>query len=215
MCFSASISFTTAAVLTVAGVITLKNTSNKKEYILASFPLIFALQQFVEGLSWLYLKDILQGDPPYILLYIFNFCAEVLWPLLAPLGVFLIEPSKRRKIVMSPIIIGGILCSAYLFYCISAGTILISKQNHHIVYSLQHVFIFPYIDYIYLFIVSAAFLISTHRLIKLFGLLLIAAFIVTDIIAYQAYVSVWCFFAAVLSLILCVHFWKSARLNHK
>ena len=72
MCFSASISFTTAAVLTVAGVITLKNTSNKKEYILASFPLIFALQQFVEGLSWLYLKDILQGDPPYILLYIFN-----------------------------------------------------------------------------------------------------------------------------------------------
>ena len=208
MCFSAPISFTAAAVLTVAGVVALKNTTNKKEYALAIFPLLFALQQFVEGLSWLYLNETLQGDPPYILRYLFNLCADVLWPLLAPLGVFLIEPNKRRKILMSPFVIGGILCSTYLFYCLHVGTITITEKHHHIVYGLRDVFVYQYINYIYLVVVSAAFLLSTHRLIILFGVCLIASFGLTEMVAGYAYISVWCFFAAVLSLILCLHFWK-------
>lgn len=213
MCFSAPISFSVAAVLTVAGGIALKNTTNKKEYILASFPLIFALQQFIEGISWLYLTGYLETDKPYALAYIFNFCANVLWPLLAPIGIYLIEPSKHRKIIMSPIVIGGIICSLYLFYCLTVGTVTSWEQQHHIVYTIQNVFIYPYIDYIYLFVVSAAFLISTHRLMKAFGLCVIASFIITDIVAYQAYVSVWCFFASVLSLILCLHFWKQRQIG--
>lgn len=208
MCFSAPISFTASAVLTTIGVVTVKNTKYKKEYVLALFPLIFALQQFLEGISWLYLTGYIETEKPYILAYLFNFCAQVLWPLLAPLGVYLIEPSKLRKSTMLPIVIGGVACSLYLFYCITLGHIISFEQGHHIVYETRGIYIYPYIDYIYLFIVSAAFLISTHRLMILFGLSIIASFIITDAVAYQAYISVWCFFAAVLSLILFAHFWK-------
>ena len=208
MCFSAPISFTAAATLTVIGVVTLKSVTHKKDYILAAFPFIFAIQQFVEGISWLHITGYIDAEKPYALAYIFNFCAQVLWPLLAPLGVYLIEPSKIKKSLILPIIISGILCSTYLFYCITFGKIISFEQGSHIVYETRNIFIYPYIDYIYLFIVSVPFLLSTHRLMILFGISLIASFIVTDIVAYQAYISVWCFFAAALSTILCLHFWK-------
>ena len=53
MCFSATASFTAGIVLTVIGVATVKKTQRKTEIPFAMVPLLFGLQQFIEGLLWL------------------------------------------------------------------------------------------------------------------------------------------------------------------
>lgn len=208
MCFSSPISFAAAAVLTTAGAASLKMVKKPQELILVSFPFIFAIQQFSEGFIWLYLNGTISGELPYVFGYTFNLCAQAIWPLFAPLGAFLIEPNKFRKKILLPILIGGIFCSIYLFVKITFGTIITSANAQHIIYNIRDVSFIPYIKYFYLFVVSAAFLLSSYKMMFLFGVLVLASFIVTACVASAAYISVWCFFAAILSLIICGHLWN-------
>ena len=53
MCFSATASFSAGTVLTMLGVATLRATRRKAEIPFAASPLLFGLQQIVEGLLWL------------------------------------------------------------------------------------------------------------------------------------------------------------------
>jgi hypothetical protein len=53
VCFSATASFTTAAVTAVIGVIAVSRTSQPREFMLAGMPIMFAIQQGIEGLLWL------------------------------------------------------------------------------------------------------------------------------------------------------------------
>ena len=81
MCFSATASFVTTAVLISLGCYALKNAFqfNKKYLVLAFIPLLFALQQFFEGLEWLcFSYEQHQFLPILSLLYLFF--AFFLWP---------------------------------------------------------------------------------------------------------------------------------------
>jgi hypothetical protein len=53
MCFSATASFTAGATLSALGIATLTQIRSRRELLLGSFPLLFAIQQFIEGLVWL------------------------------------------------------------------------------------------------------------------------------------------------------------------
>ena len=57
MCFSAAASFTAGAVLTGIGVATLRKVEHPTYYLFASIPLLFAVQQFSEGVLWLTLPS--------------------------------------------------------------------------------------------------------------------------------------------------------------
>ena len=39
------------------GAAVLKNIRSKKELLFATFPMLFAIQQFIEGILWLVIKD--------------------------------------------------------------------------------------------------------------------------------------------------------------
>lgn len=45
MCFSATASFTAGITLSVLGVATLKQVPSRREFLLGTFPLLFAIQQ--------------------------------------------------------------------------------------------------------------------------------------------------------------------------
>src|SRR5437763_578905 len=63
MCFSATASFSAAAVIGSVGIVTLRSAAAKPDrriLALAAFPALFALQQVVEGLLWL---DLVSPEP--------------------------------------------------------------------------------------------------------------------------------------------------------
>jgi hypothetical protein len=57
MCFSATASFTAAAVMGGVGLATFKISKNKDQRYLASVPFLFAWQQLSEAWVWISIRD--------------------------------------------------------------------------------------------------------------------------------------------------------------
>ena len=53
MCFSATASFTAGVPLLLIGVITISRVRNRKDLLYALIPMLFAIQQLIEGALWL------------------------------------------------------------------------------------------------------------------------------------------------------------------
>ena len=94
MCFSATASFTAGAVLVTAGVLSLRHVTSKNALPFASIPLLFGLQQMVEGIVWTTF-----GSPEVhaIATYVFVMFSHVLWPTFVPLSIWLLEKDPLRK----------------------------------------------------------------------------------------------------------------------
>ena len=52
MCFSATASFSAASITAVIGIATLRQVKHPRELLLAAMPLLFAVQQAIEGALW-------------------------------------------------------------------------------------------------------------------------------------------------------------------
>jgi len=75
MCFSATASFTAGATLSALGIATLTQIRSRRELLLGSFPLLFAIQQFFEGLVWLTIEQTSLNTINSLLTYSFLFFA--------------------------------------------------------------------------------------------------------------------------------------------
>ena len=113
MCFSATASFTSSAVIAAVGVATLAISRGPREWLFAAIPLLFAFHQFAEGAVWLGLtgNSALGGVKPWGFLYMLY--AQGLLPLLVPLSVWLIEPSRRRRMMVLPFLALGASLTLY------------------------------------------------------------------------------------------------------
>jgi hypothetical protein len=101
MCFSATASFTVAALLVPVGAYSLRLTkqTGKRWLLLASFPLAFAIQQAIEGVVWL---GINANEPSLVAITSrgFLFFSHLFWPAWVPLSVYVLEERRRRKLVL-------------------------------------------------------------------------------------------------------------------
>ncbi|WP_074903317.1 DUF6629 family protein [Nitrosomonas communis] len=61
MCFSAGASFIASGALSIISVSAIRKVKNRKDIFIAFIPLIFAFQQFTEGLLWVALGN---GEMP-------------------------------------------------------------------------------------------------------------------------------------------------------
>ena len=61
---------------------------------------------------------------------------------------------------------------------------------------------------IYVGIIFCPFVVAPNRRFALFGILLVAATVISQVVFRYAFISVWCFFAAFLSLQLCYIFYR-------
>lgn len=203
MCFSASASFIAGAALTVVGVASVSQVRKPVHLVFASMPLFFAIQQICEGFVWLSLSD-----PNFVgwhvaVKYSFLVFAQIIWPFFIPLSFLLIEPDpKRRKIIryfLSAGILGsGILTSRLLFFPAVAQI-----DGCHISYEIgayKAMQIVTGVLYIASIVIAPFF--SSWRNGIVLAVVNVVSLVVTQVF-YEAYlVSVWCFFAAIQSVIV-------------
>ena len=114
MCFSATASFSAASITAVIGVATLREVKHPRELPLAAMPLLFALQQAVEGALWLQLTASGGGDAVVALSFCFLIFAKVLWPAYVAPAVLLIEPDLRHRRALYVIAAIGGAISIYM-----------------------------------------------------------------------------------------------------
>lgn len=204
MCFSAAASFAASAVLLPLGLYSVyKALKTNKDYLLFSFiPFIFSIHQFIQGLIW----DTLHARS-YVSLYhsvlAFTFIAFFIWPFYIPLSIYAIEPNKRRKKIFLGLIFCGLALglASYVPLLIGVITVEVSIVKHSISYPVyQPVYMQNIYTVFYALIVIISLFLSSIRKIRVFGILLLSAFLFSAVCYYYTITSVWCFFAALLSL---------------
>jgi Family of unknown function (DUF6629) len=206
MCFSATASFIAGGALSTIGVATVKKTKKKSELPFAAIPLLFAIQQMIEGILWLafyYNQVWIQS----VATFLFSLFAYALWPVFIPFSVRLLEPLPSRKKILTVLqTIGGVV-GLYLLYFVVRYPITCSIVN----YSIQYADSIPFgFQMFWLYIVSGcgSCFVSSHKIINLFGILLVLSIVFTYRFYEISFVSVWCFCAAILSAIVYLYFVK-------
>ena len=208
MCFSASASFVAGAALCVAGVATIRMTARRAEIAFAMIPLLFGIQQLVEGMIWLSFENEspLRNAP---LTFIYSLFSHVLWPIFIPFAVGLLESVPWRKRAVAACQIAGTVVGLYLLYNIVQFPVTSRVLGKHIAYDSPHFYLIE-VMLLYLTATCASSLFSSHRVIQVFGALSLATFLAAYAIHVATFFSVWCFFAAILSFIVYFYF-RQAR----
>lgn len=206
MCFSVTASFAAGVALSTIGVTTIKKAKKTSELPFAAIPILFGVQQFVEGAVWLsfqYSAQIFNQIATYAYLGF----AYVLWPIFVPLAVGLLETDTHRKKILYVFQFAGIAIGLYLFYFIVSNPIVSQIVNKSIVYSMPSQY-GVYLVLVYLLATCVSPLFSSHRIINILGVLITVSFAITYYFYTAAYVSVWCFFSAILSFVVYLYFTK-------
>lgn len=203
MCFGPVASFTASGILVSIGTVVIRNIRSKKEIWFAAFPMLFALQQFIEGMLWLVLRNGKSETLQHGLTFAYLVFAYSLWPVLCPVSVYAIEYNPKRRKVLRLLILLGLASSIYLLLSIILNPIYSFALNCQIRYE-------TYVGRAYLFTgvyVAATILpyfLSSHRAILIFGAPNFIFCIIAYVFYHTHFTSVWCFFAAGLSLTLYV-----------
>ncbi len=199
MCFSAIVSFSSAAGLSLLGIATISSTTSKREVLLAAFPCLFALQQTLEGLVWLGNSHSYFSSIYPISTYGFLLFASLLWLVLSPLSIYLLEADLNQKRFLLGLTIGGLLLGIYLFGWIIYRGVNPQTFSGNLFYDLSFIPGYEVIKYLYLIVIVLPFSIAHSSALKIFGGLVAVSFILSQIFFQVTMVSVWCFFAAILS----------------
>jgi hypothetical protein len=205
MCFSAGASFSAGVVLTSIGVATAREAHKPSIRLFASVPLFFAFQQFSEGVIWMNLRP--GGNESFLTTatYVFLFMALIAWPVIIPLSTYRIEEKPVRKRIIGVLVAAGLLLATYYAYCLVNMNVWPRINKFHI----QYINNFPekigYIAFgVYAVVSIAPLFISSFKRMSLFGYLAFFSCLVTGIFYKEFLTSVWCFFAALMSIVIYV-----------
>ena len=203
MCFSASASFIAGTSLSAVGVATLRRTEARTEQPFAMIPLLFGIQQLTEGVIWLTFSH----DAPLLkqtMTYVYSGFSHVLWPMFVPFAMGVLEAVRWRKRAIFAFEVAGIGVGLYLLYFIAIRPVVAEVIGQHIVYVSPHFYNVP-VMVVYLAATCVSCFFSSHGFVKLFGVLALLAFIAAYVFHVGALFSLWCFFAAILSLLIYLH----------
>ena len=207
MCFSATASFTVAALLTPVAAYSLRiaKRADDRWLPLAAYPLAFAIQQAIEGLVWLSIN----ADDPAMLAVTsrgFLFFSHFFWPAWVLFSAYYLERKGWRKTALLALAVFGVVfgLSICLPALLKADWLSVVVINGSLEYKTRLIYE-GIVDrstlrVVYAVLVVMALLLSSERLVKLFGLLIAASVIFAHDQFYYAFISVWCYFAAILSI---------------
>lgn len=205
MCFSAGASFGASAILGTIGIVTLKKVKTTNQVPFAAIPSLFAVQQAAEGLLWVGLSSSNHESWKHFPVYIFLIFAQLVWPVWIPFSILQLENNRTRRTIVKAILGLGTVVSFYLMYCMIVYDVKAEIHGDHIFYTLSFPIAFAWISSVFYFIPTIVPLfISSFKRIQLLGVGALAAFVFNKIYFVEHLISVWCFFAAILSAII---FW--------
>lgn len=209
MCFSMTASFTTAAILIPTGIYCLKeaNQLDKPYWALAMLPLMFGIQQLFEGGVWFAL---LNDDVTDARVYTLGFLlfSHVIWLGWISYSSYLSELSSDYRRLFKLVTIFNVLfgLSMYIPLILNQSWLTTSIVNHSIYYNPAYIYdsyISPTsIALFYSFLILMPLILSSDRYHKILGGLIFLSGLISWLTFSLVFISVWCYFAAVISLFI-------------
>ena len=211
MCFSAEADFVSGVLVSGVGVATLTKVEHPRELALGALPLAFGLHQIVEGFVWLGLDGHADESTSDFAAYLYLAFAWVLLPFLVPLAIRLVEPDPGRRRLMTPFVALGAVVGLYLFASMVENGVTAHIVERTIQYGGAGDFAIL-ATALYVLATCVPPLVSSHRGIVWFGALDLLAVGVIAWAQADGLTSLWCLWAAVVSVLIYVQFvvWRRA-----
>ncbi|NHE58845.1 DUF6629 family protein [Cyclobacterium plantarum] len=203
MCFSAGASFGASILLGTIGIASIQKTKNLQSLPFASIPMFFALQQIMEGMLWIGLGEHVDSNWRFFPTLIFLGFSQVLWPIWVPLSILFLENNQTRRKVLSVLLLIGISVSCYFLYCMIAFDFSAEIRSGHIKYTLDFpVFLEKWSGAFYFLPIVLSPFLAGRKEIRFLGIAVLISFLITMIFFSDYLISIWCFFAALLSILV-------------
>jgi len=209
MCFSMNVSLAAGGFLLGVGTMTVKAARRPSEIPFAAIPLLFAIQQLSEGIVWWSFAHNAPGLN-VVMTQFFSFFSHVLWPAYVPLAVLLLEPPGGRSRLLKLTVIAGMGVGLYLLYSMFEYPITSRPTGGHVEYVSPHFFAAVTMTG-YLLATTVSPLLSNEVVVRVFGALALISFLLAYLIFARWFISVWCFFAAILSVVVAFRFFGRKR----
>ena len=210
MCFSPTADFVAAAVLAPVGVLAAREIRRPQELLIGLLPLGFALHQFTEGFVWLGTEGKVSGGVEHVAVVLYLLFAQVLLPLLVPLGIILMEPSAERRRWMYPLMGIGVAVAVRFAWILATHPVGAVPLSHTMAYR-SDTQIGPWVTAGYILATIGPTLLSSRPYLRAFGVAILIGLVWASVIRYEAVTSVWCVFAALVSVLILLHFRREHR----
>ncbi len=146
-----------------------QNGGDQSRIAFATIPLLFGMQQLIEGVIWLTFSH----DAPLlrqVMAYLYSGFSHVLWPMYVPFAAGLLEAVRWRKKAIFAFEAAGVAVGLYLLYFIVTSPVVVEVIGSHIVYLSPHFYVIPMMM-LYLAVTCFSCFLSSHGFVRLFGVL--------------------------------------------
>lgn len=203
MCWSPQADVTAGVVIGVIAVDARRHISEPSQRALASLPVVLAAHQLIEVFVWVGLRSEVAPSVGRAAAYAYLLVAFGL-PLLVPRAVASIEPDDHRRRLMGRLGVVGALVATVLLASVIVGPVTAADRGNHIAYQ-AHLFRGGTLTAVYVAVTLGCLMASSHRFVVVFGALNLVAVTGLVWLTMTGFISLWCAWAAVTSLIIAVH----------
>jgi hypothetical protein len=211
VCFSAEASFAVGIALIPAGVYCLWAAALKKPSFLglAALPIFFGIQQISEGFVWQgRISESSDEINSRAASLVFLFFALAFWPFWFPLLAAIMEPQRRRRLIFVVLTVLATFWFWALYYPLLTDQISWSArvEHHSIQYEYDALPVYRFdpskmvLRLLYFLSVALPPALCSVSWGRIPGIVLGASALAAMLLYSHAFVSVWCFFAAMLSI---------------
>lgn len=205
MCFSPEADLVVGSVVVAVGIDALRHVRAPREIAVASLPALLGLHQITEAFVWWGLRGDVARSIERVALWSYLLFALSALPVLVPIAVGLVERSMTRRYLIGAFGVVTIAVAAALASAIFRGPIGAEIEHGHIAYQVDALRSGGHVTALYVLGTCGALLASGSRDLRLLGALNLAAVPVLAWLTLNGFVSLWCFWAAIVSVVIAIH----------
>jgi hypothetical protein len=205
MCFSPGADAVVGGVVVAIGVDALRHVREPKQIVLASLPVLFGLHQLDEALVWLGLQGRISESVGRVGIWIYMVFALAALHMLVPIAVFAIERSPARRRVIAACMALGTGVGVALGVSLFRGSVNAVIEGRHISYNVSALNDGGELTALYVVAACGALVLCSYRDIAAVGVLNLIAVPVLMWLTVSGFISLWCFWAAIVSVLIDIH----------
>jgi len=201
MCFSPEVDLIAGLVIGAVGVDALRHVEDRRDFALASVPLVLAAHQLIESVAWLGLEGRAPKAATEVAVAAYLVIALTVVPVLVPWAVLCTERDPKRRSMMMPFVALGIAVAGVLIVSLASAPYGATIGGRYIAYRVDVIGGGVTAGAYVLAVCAPLMLSSAHRLV-MFGFVNAVVFFALSTLLVEGVISLWCVWAAVSSVVI-------------
>ena len=213
MCLSPEADVVVGGIVVVIGVDALRHVREPRQILLATLPLLFGLHQLDEAFVWWGLQGHVSESIERVGVWIYMLFALAALPALVPIAVLAVERSAGRRRLISGFAALGIGIGVALGIALFQGSVDAVIVGRHVAYDVSALTQGRELTALYVVAACGALIVCSYRDLAALGVMNLVAVPMLMWLTVSGFISLWCFWAAIVSVVIDIHLRRSRALE--